>query len=261
MMRDLTRRRLLRSLGLGGAAALLPSFEWRQRARAAAGAPTRLLILTTQHGAPRQHWKMDLPGLPKGADGAVALSGLAQSEFSYVLEPLYDVRSRFTVVEGLAMVSAMLDQPGNNHGVSWAHLFTSSPADYENPIHTGGGIHPFARTMSIDQHIARQVSTSGMIPSLEWAGGGRFGSGPVGFATAPDGSWLPYESDPRRAFERLFPTGAPSRAITRSYSPAARSSTLERRAAISSLRVGVRGSPLGAPVGKSRSNARRGSLS
>ena len=210
MMHGTTRRRFLRALGLGGAVSLLPSFAWRHRARAAAEAPTRLLILTTQHGAPREHWKMNLAGLPANADGAVALSGVARSEFSHVLDPLYDVRNRLTVVEGLAMMSAMLDQPGNNHGVSWAHLFTSSPANYENPIHTGGGIHPFARTMSIDQHIARQVSTADTIPSFEWGGGGRFGSGPVGFATAPDGSWLPYESDPKRAFNRLFPTGAPS---------------------------------------------------
>ena len=153
---------------------------------------------------------MNLAGLPANADGAVALSGIARGEFSYVLDPLYEVRNRLTVVEGLAMMSAMLDQPGNNHGVAWAHLLTSAPADYENPIHTGGGIHPFARTMSIDQHIARQVSSADMVPSFEWGGGGRFGSGPVGFATAPDGSWLPYETDPKRAFDRLFPTGAPS---------------------------------------------------
>jgi hypothetical protein len=210
MKHDATRRRFLRALGLGGAAAMLPSFQFRQRAQAAAGMPTRLLILTTQHGAPREHWKMNLPGLPANADGAVALSGVAEADLSYVLTPLYAVRNRLSVVEGLAMVSAMLDQPGNNHGVSWAHLLTTSPADYENPIHTGGGIHPFARTMSIDQYIARQVSSADMIPSLELAGGGRFGSGPVGFATAADGSWLPYENDPARAFDRLFPIGPPT---------------------------------------------------
>jgi Protein of unknown function (DUF1552) len=210
MKHDATRRRFLRALGLGGAAAMLPSFQWRQRAQAAASTPTRLLILTTQHGAPREHWKMNVPGLPPNADGAAALGGLSQADFSYVLAPLHAVRNRLTVVEGLAMISAMLDQPGNNHGVSWAHLLTTSPADYENPIHTGGGIHPFARTMSIDQYIAQQVSSADMIPSLELAGGGRFGSGPVGFATAADGSWLPYENDPARAFDRLFPVGPPT---------------------------------------------------
>jgi hypothetical protein len=209
-VRGASRRRFLRALGLGGAAAMLPSFAWRQGVRAQAAPPVRLLILTSAHGAPREHWKMNLPGLPASADGSVPLSGVAQGDFSLVLAPLYDVRNRLTVVEGLAMMSAMMDEPGNNHGVSWAHLLTSSPADYENPIHTGGGIHPFARTMSIDQYIARQVSTGEMIPSLELAGGGRFGSGPLGFATAPDGSWLPYEDDPQSAYDRMFPTGAPT---------------------------------------------------
>lgn len=230
MKQAATRRRFLQALGLGGAALMLPSFRFRQRARAA-DAPTRLLILTTQHGVPREHWKMKLAGLPAGADGAVPLAGVGKSEFSLVLDPLYDVRNRLTVVEGLAMMSAMLDQPGNNHGVSWAHLLTSALADYENPIHTGGGIHPFARTMSIDQHIARKVSTPGMIPSLELGGGGRFGSGPVGFATAPDGAWLPYETSPKRAFERLFPAGgapsAPSMPSRRALIAARRASVLD----------------------------------
>jgi hypothetical protein len=133
------------------------------------------------------------------------------------------------------MVSAMLDPPGNNHGVSWAHLLTSSPADYANPIHTGGGIHPFARTQSIDQYIARQVSTADMIPSLELAGGGRFGSGPVGFATAADGSWLPYENDPMRAFDRLFPTGTPT---AEPSAPTRRQLIAARRSSVLDLAAG-----------------------
>jgi hypothetical protein len=205
-----TRRRFLRALGLGGAALMLPSFEWRTRAKAGGDVPTRLLILTTQHGAPRQHWKMDLAGLPPSSDGAVPLDGVARSEFSHVLDPLYDHRNRISVVEGLAMMSSMLDPPGNNHGVAWAHLLTSSPANYDDPYQTSGGIHPIARTESIDQYIGRSVSAPGMIPTFEWGGGGRFGSGPVGFSTASDGSWLPYEPNPGRAFDRLFPMGPPS---------------------------------------------------
>jgi hypothetical protein len=113
------------------------------------------------------------------------------------------------VLEGLAMMSAMLDQPGNNHGVSWAHLLTNAYADYEDPIHTSGGIHPFATSRSIDQYIAAQVVAPGAIPSFEWGTGGRFGSGPIGYSTGPDGAWLPYEDDPSAAFARLFPMGPP----------------------------------------------------
>jgi len=206
----LKRRRFLQALGIGGASVMLPSLGWRRGVEADPDCPTRILFFTTQHGAPRQHWKMDLAGLPAAADGAADLAPLAAGDFSHVLEPLYDQRTRFSVVEGLSMLSAMLDDPGNNHGVSWAHLLTNQYADYNDPIHTGGGIHPFATSMSIDQHIAAEVTTGGMIPSIEMGYGGRFGSGPIGYATAPDGSWLPFEDEPSRAFDRLFPMGPPS---------------------------------------------------
>jgi hypothetical protein len=206
----ITRRGLLRAAGIGGAASLLfPSLLWPRPARAALG-PPRVIFFTTQHGAPRQHWKMNVAGLPASTDGAVSLAGLASSDFSHVLAPLYDVRSRLSIVEGLDMMSAMLDQPGNNHGVSWAHLLTNAFGNYDEPFQTGGGIHPYARTMSIDQYIARQVVLPGMIPSVEWGYGGRFGSGPIGYSTGPDGAWLPYEDDPSRAFARLFPDGPPA---------------------------------------------------
>jgi hypothetical protein len=152
---------------------------------------------------------MDLPGLPASADGAVPLAPLAATDFSHVLAPLYDVRSRLTVIEGLCMMSAMLDDPGNNHGVSWAHLLTNHPGDYSMPYQTGGGIHPYATSISIDQYIASQLESPGVLPSVEWGYGGRFGSGPIGYSTGPDGSWLPFEDQPSRAFERLFPGGPP----------------------------------------------------
>ncbi len=231
-----TRRRFLQALGLGGASLLLPSLGRRgaSPARAEGEYPTRLLIFTTQHGAPRQHWQMDLPGLPAAADGYVDLAPLAATDFSHVLAPLYDVRDRVTIVQGLSMMSSMLDDPGNNHGVSWAHLLTNAYANYDEPFQTSGGIHPVARGRSIDQYIAAQVSTAGMIPTLEWGGGGRFASGPVGYATGPDGSWLPYETDPARAFARLFPMGPPDPAMAapsrRDLIRAARPSVLDAAA-------------------------------
>ncbi|MGE0784746.1 MAG: DUF1552 domain-containing protein [Sandaracinaceae bacterium] len=207
--RGFSRRDALRALGIGSAAALFPSAVWRPSRAKAQDGPPRVIFLTTQHGAPRQHWKMDLPGLAPDADSAVDLGPLDRSQFSQVLDPLYDVRQRLTVVEGLAMMSAMLDEPGNNHGVSWAHLLTNHPADYTNPYQTGGGAHPYATAISIDQYIASQTAAPGTIPSVEWGYGGRFGSGPIGYSTDTDGAWLPFEDSPSRAFDRLFPMGPP----------------------------------------------------
>ncbi|MEM9194349.1 MAG: DUF1552 domain-containing protein [Myxococcota bacterium] len=209
-MRPIARRRLLRLLGLGGAAALLPSLRPRETANASPDCPPRVLFFTTQHGAPRQHWKMDVPGLPADEDGAVSLDGLDRGQFSHVLEPLYDVRHRLSVLEGMAMVSAMLDEPGNNHGVSWAHLLTNTPANYQNPLRPGpGGIHPYPTAVSIDQHIAAEIAPPGSIPSVQWGTGGRYGD-PFGYSTAADGAWLPLEREPADAFMRLMQAGLPT---------------------------------------------------
>lgn len=202
-----TRRRFLQALGMGGASALLPWDLLQNKARAADG-PPRVIFFTTQHGAPREHWKMNVPGLPSGQDGAASLSSLSEADFSHVFKPLHAMRNKLSIVEGLCMMSAMLDTPGNNHGVARAHLLTSHPADYSNPYATGGGAHPYADAISIDQYIAQQVQNPGL-SSVQWGYDNFFGRG-WSYSTGPDGSFLPIEDEPSRAFDRLFPNGPPS---------------------------------------------------
>ncbi|MGE0788068.1 MAG: DUF1552 domain-containing protein [Sandaracinaceae bacterium] len=210
------RRDVLRALGLGTAATLLPA--GLARGQVAAAMPKRVVFMTTQHGAPDyapdgapHYWKLGVPGVPDGADGERALGELSASQLSDVLRPLHPHREKVTVIEGLCMMSAMLDRVGNNHGVSRAHLLTCAPADYTHPYSTVGGIHPYAQTRSIDQHIAASVAEPGLLRSVEWGTGGRYGPGrgPVAYSTDDSGTWLPLEADPGRAFARVFPDGAP----------------------------------------------------
>jgi len=213
----MNRRDLLKALGIGGAAALLPSGLGRRASADPVPVPPRVVFLTTQHGAPDfapsgapHYWKLGLPGAPEGEDSERPLAGLASEDLSQVLSPLHRHREKITVVEGLCMMSAMLDRQGNNHGISWAHLLTCSPANYDEPFRTTGGIHPYPRAQSIDQYIASRVTEPGRLPSVEWGTGGRAsgGSGDIGFSSGEDGTWLPLETNPGRAFDRVFPDGA-----------------------------------------------------
>lgn len=215
-----SRRRFLQTLGLGGAASMLPSASWQPHAKAQDGAtPKRVIYFTTQHGAPARHWKMNPGGLPANSDGFVDLAGMPRSEFSHVFDPLYDVRDKVSILDGMAMVSSMLDPQGNNHGVAWAHLLTNNPANYDSPFIGGAGnIHPYPTALSVDQYIASRITQpAGSLPSVVWGTGGRFGESHA-FSTGADGSWIPQERNPGNAFGRLMgllPTDVEPRPPTR----------------------------------------------
>ncbi len=207
----LSRRRFLRFLGLGTAAAALPSVRWRSGASASGECPRRVVFMVTQHGPPPRHWKMNLDGLPGGRDGSVALRDLDRGEFSRVLEPLYDVRENIHVLDGMSMMACMAaagESPqGNNHGISWATLLTNAPGNYDDPFIGGdGNIHPYPTAISIDQYIAQRVAPEGALPSVVWGTGGRFGS-VDGSSVGPDGRWIPLNTEPRNAFARLMENG------------------------------------------------------
>lgn len=190
-------------LGLGGAATILPGSTWQPQAAAQAGIK-RVVYFTTQHGAPAQHWQMNPAGLPTNTDGFVPLAGLSESEFSHVLAPLYEVRDKISILDGMAMISAMLDRQGNGHGVSGAHLLTNSPANFDMPFSgSGDSADPYPTASSVDQIIANSiVQPSGSLPSVLWGTGGRLNS--AAFSTASDGSWLPVQTSPSAAFGRLM---------------------------------------------------------
>jgi len=122
------RRQLLTALGLGAVANLV-----RGESRAHAGpsqSPARIVFYVQPHGHIPKAWNMDIPGGPTDQVAARSLVGLAQSDLSPTLRPLYGFRDRLIAIEGLSHTSALADIAAvtaagtgdlNNHqiGVAW----------------------------------------------------------------------------------------------------------------------------------------------
>ncbi|HKU39694.1 MAG TPA: DUF1552 domain-containing protein [Polyangiales bacterium] len=190
----LSRRDALRMLGLAGAASLVPGAGLGSgRARAqSAPIPKRILFFYTNHGTHRPAW------VPKGVGGAAATE--TAWELNEILMPLAAYKKDLLIVDGLDMLSsdAQTGPAKNAHIRGHCHsLVANSMAGSD----LGGGI-------SIDQHIAQALNKPTPItplPSLE------IGIDPnveslISFAAASQK--LPIEMDPRKAFNRLFPSGA-----------------------------------------------------
>lgn len=204
------RRDLFKTLALGAAGVSLSSLRGLDEAVAQAGAaPKRVVFWTTQHGPPRDTWKMAPAGL--GAEGSASITSLDPSDFSRVYEPLHRVRESVSIVEGLSMMSAMIDRSGsaNNHGVSWANLLVNVPYNSADPFvgTATDNLHPRPGGISIDQHIARASAGGRRLDSVVWSdGGGRFGS-QFAFSSNELGQWIVPNRNPMNAFERLMGTG------------------------------------------------------
>ena len=205
----MNRRDLLKYLGFGAsgfALGALHPFEARGQATAP---PRRIVFWTTQHGPPRETWKMNPPGL--GVSGSADLTSLDPTQFSRVLEPLHRVRDSVCVLEGLSMMSCMIDRTGsnNNHGVSWSNLLVNSPYNADDPFvgTRNDNLHPRPGGISIDQYIGEQTAGGQRIDSVVWSnGGGRFGSLST-YSSNALGQWVVPNTDPSNAFNRLMQTG------------------------------------------------------
>src|SRR5688572_3004801 len=95
------RRQFLASMG---ASLFLPSLA---RAQSLAP-PKRLIIFFTQHGTVYDQWRIE---------DATDLASLSENEFSPILQPLHVHRDKLLVVDGVAMLSAELDEPSNEHQI------------------------------------------------------------------------------------------------------------------------------------------------
>ncbi|MFV8749324.1 DUF1552 domain-containing protein [Nannocystaceae bacterium ST9] len=189
----LSRRNLLRALGLAGSAAFLPSLAPRT-SHAAPGKPTRLLLLVTGHGTVYDSWKMRPGGLDEVSDWEFDLAGLAADEFSPILAPFHAHRDRMLVLDGLA--AAPVGVAGiNEHEAGHVAALTG----------TIGQAVPdslaLATGPSIDQIVGKAIAGVGQYPTLEYTIGGW----PVCFDEF--GQALPYEVDVYEAYDRLFPGG------------------------------------------------------
>ena len=176
----LSRRELARTLGLGGAAALLGPLVGRLVSRARGEAPTRrlLFVLTDGNGWNHQGGGDRDPALldPSRADGLPA-----------VLDPLAPLAEKVTVLRRL------YNPHGRNlHGNGWATL-SVAPSDHRHP----GGV-------SIDRFVAREVGGDDPFPSVALGLSTR--SDRAAVSTSADGPSRPFpaEASPARAFPRLF---------------------------------------------------------
>ena len=191
----LPRRTFLRGLGT---AVALPFLDAMTPAFASAFAPvTRVAFIYTANGVIMRDWTPAETG-----------AGFAFTKTLHALEPF---RDRLLVLTGLAHRNgeALGDGPGDHAraGASWltgVHPKKTQGADIRNG-------------MSVDQMLAQDIGRTTPLPSLEMGlqDVRMVGGCDSGYSCAYSNtvSWsspttpLPYETNPRRVFERLFGDG------------------------------------------------------
>ena len=193
--RALPRRTFLRGMGT---AVALPFLDAMTPAFAAQSSPiTRVAFVYTANGVIMRDWTPEQEG-----------AGFA---FSRTLQPVEPFRDQLLVVSGLAHRNgeALGDGPGDHAraGASWltgAHPKKTRGADIRNG-------------MSVDQMLAQDIGRNTPLPSLELGlqDVRMVGGCDSGYSCAYSNtlSWsspttpLPYETNPRLVFERLFGDG------------------------------------------------------
>ncbi len=191
----LSRRALLRGMGAAVALPLLDSMI--PAMKAAPSAPLRIAFLYTPNGVIMKDWT-------PAAEGAAY-------EITPTLKPIEAYRERFSVLTGLAHHNgdALGDGAGDHAraGASW--LTGTHPKKTEGAdIHAG---------VSLDQVLAKEVGAKTSLPSLELGleDVRLVGGCDSGYSCAYSNtvSWsspttpIPYETNPRAVFERLFGDG------------------------------------------------------
>jgi|GEM_PF-4619570 len=176
-MKSIARRDLLNLIGLGTSGLFLPSM-FGDRAACAAEIPKRFFVYYTPHGPVQQNLTMRPDGSSgwnadksDKSDRAAALSfALPDSEaaWSAILKPFFPVRKKMLVLEGLSMMSALLDKPTNNHNAGTSHALTGAkmviPGGFK--LEGGGG------GTSIDQFVADKIADPAKIKNLHYTTGG-----------------------------------------------------------------------------------------
>jgi hypothetical protein len=193
--KHLSRRRVLRGMGVTVALPLLDSMVPAQTplARTAANSRSRLSCIYVPHGATMDKWT-------PAAEG----SGF---EFSEILKPLEPFRDRVNVISSLAHAPAggVGSDAGADHARS-AAVFLSGAHPAKDTIRVG---------TTIDQIAAQQIGQDTPLPSLELSIEEVALSCGSGYACAYSNtiSWktptipLPMENNPQVVFEKLFGDG------------------------------------------------------
>ena len=119
------------------------------------------------------------------------------TQFSSALTPLEAWREKMIVVDGLALVSAELDNSGLRHELGQVHSLTGAKMELLSGV-------PLGTRASIDQQIADVIAHPGQFHSLE------FGIGDIPMSVNYRGfkDILPVISNPIQAHQMLFgPSG------------------------------------------------------
>jgi hypothetical protein len=188
----LQRRRFLKAMGLLGGSLFLPSRPGRAQAQTP---PKRFVVIFTQHGFVYNAFRMRPAGVNEAADFDVALTDVADDQFSRILRPLAPFKRKLSVIDGLSLASAEGDVAFNEHEKGTRGALTGARILQQNGTVSAGG-------PSIDQIIARQIGQTGRLDSLEFAVTGPSNGGAI---WRDAGQPLPPDRDAVGAFSRLFP--------------------------------------------------------
>jgi len=184
-----SRRTLMKTLGMTGAATFLP---WlRPRSAEAAGIPTRLLLFWAGSGVPRHTYTFQSAG-----GGAPTETDFV---FPTVRSPLNDIKSKLIVFENVDMVSATVDptSPSNAHYAGETHSLAA--ANRANGDTAGGP--------SIDQYIAKAINAAGpvtKVPSLSLAAQNDGNVSGTKVCTAASNQVVSLEPNAAATYKRLF---------------------------------------------------------
>lgn len=202
-MPSIDRRSFLAALGAGTSSVFLPSLFGDKAAVAAP--PPRFFLYYTPHGPVQQNYTMRPTG-PGGWNGTNKADrgmsydfALPDSEagWSQILKPLFPIRKKVLVLEGLAMTSALIDQSTNNHNAGTSHALTAAKMVIPGGFKQEGA----GGASSIDQIIADKIADPNRVKSLYYTTGG----------------WSPVyrgkteqtgQSDLAVAYDKLFPISA-----------------------------------------------------
>jgi hypothetical protein len=179
MSHHVSRRNFLRG---AGALLTLPWMESLGRLSAFAGPvatrpPLRMGIFTVTGGTVLESWKLPQAG--------------ALGKLPSILRPLEFCKDDLLVVTGLTQSGSSENTNAHEH-CSFTHLSCADKVKRE-------GGKPIA-SLSVDQAVANHVGKDTVLPSLELG----LSNHETIYSFREDGSPVPYESNPRLVFERMF---------------------------------------------------------
>ncbi|MEM9460126.1 MAG: DUF1552 domain-containing protein [Myxococcota bacterium] len=156
----MNRRTFLSALGLTSGALMLPSLG--RRASAALGdVPKRVIFLMTQHGTWYPDWAFNPGGLPDDQNWTLDLSGTTPDEWSQALLPLYPMRDKVTIVDGVSLASGEADPAGIlRHEIGQVHCLSGAMVELVSGV-------PVSSVPTIDQIIANQIARPDRLRSIE----------------------------------------------------------------------------------------------